>query len=73
MKVYGLYSIYDKVAEEFGPIFESSNDMTATRAKNHLIKDVEEIMRDDYELYKVATVEVEKLDIKVISCSPVLI
>lgn len=45
-----LYSIYDKVADEFGPIYEAKNDMVASRAYASLVKPGIEF---DYELYAV--------------------
>ena len=45
-----LYSIYDKVADEFGPIYEAKNDMVASRAYASLVKPE---MAHDYELYAV--------------------
>lgn len=43
-----LYVIYDKLAEESGPIFTAKNDMVALRQYSHLIKDVEN--QNDYSL-----------------------
>lgn len=45
-----LYSIYDKVADEFGPIYEAKNDMVASRAYASLVKPE---IEHDYELYAV--------------------
>jgi len=45
-----LYSIYDKVADEFGPIYEAKNDMVASRAYAGLVKPD---MAHDYQLYAV--------------------
>jgi len=45
-----LYSIYDKVADEYGPIFEAKNDMVASRGYAGLVKPD---MVHDYELYAV--------------------
>lgn len=45
-----LYCIYDKVADEFGPIYEAKSDMVASRAYAALIKPE---MAHDYELYSV--------------------
>lgn len=45
-----LYSIYDKVADEFGPIYEAKNDMVASRAYAGLVKPE---MAHDYELYAI--------------------
>lgn len=42
-----LYTIYDKLAEQSGPIFEDSNDMTAIRTFHAVIKQ----NKDDYDLY----------------------
>lgn len=35
----GLYVVYDRVAEEAGPVFQSKNDGTAIRAFRSLTKD----------------------------------
>ena len=45
-----LYSIYDKVADEYGPIYEAKNDMVASRAYASLVKPE---IAHDYELYAV--------------------
>lgn len=45
-----LYSIYDKVADEFGPVFEAKNDMVASRGYTGLVKPD---IAHDYELYAV--------------------
>jgi len=53
-----LYSIYDKVADEFGPFYEAKNDMVASRAYAGLVKPE---MVHDYELYAVGE-RVDPLD-----------
>lgn len=35
-----LYTIYDRLAEEAGPIFHAKNDAVALRAAKNLLKDV---------------------------------
>lgn len=48
-----VYTIYDHVAEEFGPLFESKNEGTALRSFRHIVKDVNN--QGDYSLMKVGT------------------
>lgn len=50
MKV-NIYTIYDKVSEECGPVFQSKNDVVAYRAFKHLISDTPNVDLDDFELY----------------------
>jgi len=45
-----LYTIFDKLAGEHGPIFEAKNDLVAARSFAHALKGVPAI---DYELYLV--------------------
>lgn len=44
-----LYSVYDELAEEFGPLFEQKNDATAKRAVETMLKD--KPYPGDYSLY----------------------
>lgn len=53
----GLYSIYDRVAKESGPVFQSKNDDVAVRATCSLLSDVDSI--EDFILYRVGTFDVE--------------
>ena len=46
---YKLYSIYDKDAKEFGPLFNAKNDIVASRYVEEMIKDVNHV--DSYALY----------------------
>lgn len=45
-----LYVIYDKIADEFGPILEAKNDMVAARSYASVVKPN---MAHDYDLYAV--------------------
>lgn len=45
-----LYTIFDKLAGEHGPVFEAKNDLVAARSFAHAIKGAPAI---DYELYLV--------------------
>jgi len=48
---YGLYTIYDKVAEETGPIFEAKSDAVASRSARNLLSEVSSV--DDFKLLRV--------------------
>ena len=50
MKV-NIYTIYDKVACEAGPIFQAKNDGVALRCFMSLIKDTPNIVPSDYDVY----------------------
>ena len=57
MSKVGLYSIYDKVAMESGPVFQAKNDDVAVRATCSLLSDVDKC--DDFVLYRVGTFDAE--------------
>lgn len=48
---YGLYTIYDKVAQETGPLFEAKSDAVASRSARNLLSDV--ASPDDFKLLRV--------------------
>ena len=48
--VYNIYSIYDSVAEEYGPIFNAKSDAVAKRAVTGILNSGE-IRSNDYDLY----------------------
>lgn len=50
MKV-NIYTIYDKVACEAGPIFQAKNDGVALRCFMSLMKDTPNIVPSDYDVY----------------------
>lgn len=56
MRVY-LYSVYDQVADEYGPIFESKSDAVALRGAEHLLSTVRPEFRSDYKLYRLGWFE----------------
>lgn len=64
-KTIYLYSIYDSVAEEFGPIFEAGNDSVALRAKKGLLKQVDPSMLAEFDLYCVGEYEIVEGKVKV--------
>ena len=48
---YGLYTIYDKVAQETGPLFEAKSDAVASRSARNLLSEVQNV--DDFKLLRV--------------------
>ena len=48
---YGLYTIYDKVAEETGPLFEAKSDAVASRSARNLLAEVQAV--DGFKLLRV--------------------
>ena len=48
---YGLYTIYDKVAQETGPLFEAKSDAVASRSARTLLAEVQAV--DDFKLLRV--------------------
>ena len=47
--LYKLYSIYDKDAKEYGPLFNAKNDIVASRYVHDMIKEVSFV--DSYALF----------------------
>lgn len=47
-----LYSVYDNVAEEFGPVFMARNDQVAKRAVINMMHKAE-VSANEYQLYQV--------------------
>ena len=64
-KTIYLYSIYDSVAEEFGPIFEAVNEAVALRAKKGLLKQVDPSMLAEFDLFCVGEYEIVEGEVKV--------
>jgi hypothetical protein len=50
-----LYTIYDKLAEKAGPVFESVNEHVAKRAVKYALKDAIEIT--DYQLIELGEID----------------
>lgn len=50
MKVF-YYSIYDKDAKEFGPLFQAKNDILAIRAYKQTMNGVPEEVKESYSLH----------------------
>lgn len=54
-----IYTVYDKIAEESGPLFIQKSDSTARRAFRSMIKD-EKLRREEYELRYLGDYDTEK-------------
>lgn len=54
---YNLYSIYDKDAQEYGPLFNAKNDVVASRYVEEMVKDVSH--PDSYALYLMGEYDTE--------------
>ena len=57
-----LYSIYDNVAEESGPIFQAKNDKVAYRQFCNLVTDPDK--RSEYRLYALGQFFTESVEVK---------
>ena len=55
--IYNLYAIYDKDAQEFGPLFNAKNALIASRYVEQMIKDVDNV--DPYAIYKMGEYDPE--------------
>ena len=55
--IYNLYAIYDKDAEEFGPLFNAKNDLIASRYVEEMIKDVKNV--ESYSVYRMGEYDTE--------------
>ena len=54
-----MYSIFDKKAIEYGPIFFAKNDAVAVRQFNNFMHGESILYPDDYALYKVGDFDTE--------------
>ncbi len=59
MKV-NIYTIYDKVAEECGPVFQAKNDLVAVRMLKSMVSENPNIPVDEYEVYCLGEFDTEK-------------
>lgn len=58
-----LYSVFDKVAEESGPIFTAINDGTAVRQFRNLSRDIPPYDKEAYVLYYLGSFDTAKMAI----------
>lgn len=50
-----LYTVYDSVAEEAGPIFQAVNDAVALRNYNNMMASTPHVNKDEYKLLCIGT------------------
>lgn len=62
-----IYTIFDNVACEAGPIFQAKNLLVASRYVKHLLEENPIINPSDYELVCLGTFDPDTLDFKVFS------
>lgn len=55
-----IYTVYDAVAEECGPIFQAKNDKLACRACDSMISEVSGFCVSDYHLWCLGSFDTEK-------------
>lgn len=60
-----LYTIYDRVAEEAGPILQCANDGVALRAYRQALQNVAEVDADAYWLFLVGEINTHTMAITV--------
>lgn len=63
---HGVYVIYDKVAEESGPLFQAVNNGIALRQAVNVLKPLPASLRDDFQLVKVAEYDTRDMQIYII-------
>ena len=59
MKV-NIYTIYDSVAKECGPIYQAKNHDVAVRAFHSLMSETSNVLSTDYDLYCLGEFDTEK-------------
>lgn len=68
---HGVYVIYDRIAEESGPMFEATNDGVALRQACNVLKPLPASLLDDYQLVKIGEYDTKEMQVYVIP--PVII
>ena len=53
MAVFNFYTIFDKVANEYAPVFQAVNDGVALRSVKKILSDVDDA--SDYQVFRVGT------------------
>lgn len=59
----GMYSIYDYLAGEYGPIFESKNNETAKRSYNKYVQD-QKVNKNEYAMVRIGIINHETGEVK---------
>lgn len=72
MAVTKLYSMRDKVADLYGPVFQAVNDAIAVRNVVHMLEKVKAYDRPSFQLYRLGTFD-DMLGVFEIESEPVYI
>ena len=62
----GLYTVYDRVAEEAGPCFLAVNDGVAVRNFRQLLASSSVVAEDEYVLYKIGSYDSKTMIVKAV-------
>ena len=60
----GLYVVYDRVAEQAGPVFQAVNDQVAFRSYVQLMHGQSHLNKDEFVLYKIASYDDKTMDVE---------
>lgn len=61
-----IYAIYDKIAEESGPLFQAKNDLIAVRNTKNMLMQNGVTVPDDYILYHLGEYDTESMELTVL-------
>lgn len=59
----GIYVIFDRVAEECGPVFSSKNDGVAMRGYREILKQTANVNSEEFQLLKLGRINMSTLEI----------
>ena len=60
----GLYTIYDRVAEEAGPCFLAVNDAVAIRGYRQTLLASQVVAEDEYHLFRIGSYDSKTMDVR---------
>lgn len=69
--VHKLYSIRDRAAGQFGPVFQAVNDAVASRSMVRLMEKIPSYDRDAFQLVRLGSFDDETGNISVTGCDVV--
>uniref|UniRef100_UPI0040571D57 phage ORF5 protein n=1 Tax=Candidatus Electrothrix sp. TaxID=2170559 RepID=UPI0040571D57 len=69
IREYGIYTIYDKVADDYAPIFEAKNESVAIRQYQGLLYNPKNpsLFPDEYQLLKVGICKIQNGRVELLS------
>ena len=69
--VHKLYSVRDRAADQFGPVFQAINDAVASRSMVRLMEKIPSYDRDAFQLVRLGSFDDETGNISVTGCDVV--